>query len=108
MTLCKSCYFADGKTTLNGLRSMQCIETELFGEGHCRWCGAGMERPYTGIDSRLCSHDCSANYYAFVLGDKTAALGSGKRYAAWLQTKENRKRELERGRQRRARHAKSV
>ncbi len=65
--------------------SMECLETVLCGLGRCRWCGKRMENPYTSVDSRLCSEDCSANYYAYVLGDRTAALGSGKRFLAWLQ-----------------------
>ncbi len=62
-----------------------CIETHLFGEERCRWCGSKMEKPYTSIDSRLCSEDCSANYYAHVRGDGIAALGTGKRLLHWLQ-----------------------
>jgi len=64
---------------------MGCIETELFGIGRCRWCGEEMEKPYTSIESRLCSADCSANYMAHVKGDRTAALGTGRRYMLWLQ-----------------------
>jgi hypothetical protein len=44
-----------------------------------------MEKPYTGIGSRLCSDDCEAGYNAHVLGDRTARLGSGKRFLLWLQ-----------------------
>ena len=62
-----------------------CVETHLFGEERCRWCGSKMEKPYTSIDSRLCSEDCSANYYAHVRGDGTAALGTRKRLLHWLQ-----------------------
>lgn len=65
--------------------SVECIETALFGQAHCRWCGAEMEKPYTGIGSRLCSDDCEAGYNAHVLGDRTARLGSGKRFLLWLQ-----------------------
>jgi hypothetical protein len=66
--------------------SVRCIETYLFGTDRCRWCGNSMEkRPYTSIDSRLCSEDCSENYYAHVRGDRTAALGKGKRLLLWLQ-----------------------
>jgi hypothetical protein len=76
--------------------SVACIETHLFsgvtdrhGEmaGHCRWCGAEMVKTYTGIDSRLCSEDCSENYFARVsprTGDGSAALGTGVRLAGWL------------------------
>jgi hypothetical protein len=65
--------------------SMGCIETELFGIGHCRWCGDEIEKPYTSVESRLCSDDCSENYWAHVMGDRSASLGTGKRYLLWLQ-----------------------
>ena len=65
--------------------SIKCIETVLFGQERCRWCGRKMDKPYSSIDSRLCSPDCSEKYYAHVLGDKTARLGSGKRFILWLQ-----------------------
>ena len=68
--------------------SIKCIETVLFGQERCRWCGRKMDKPHSSIDSRLCSPDCSEKYYAHVLGDKTARLGSGKRFMLWL--KENR------------------
>lgn len=65
--------------------SMACVETKLFGQEHCRWCSRKMERPYTGIESRLCGEDCRTNYFAHVLGDYTAGLGNGKRLLLWLQ-----------------------
>ena len=68
--------------------SIKCIETVLFGQERCRWCGRKMDKPHSSIDSRLCSPDCSEKYYAQVMGDKTARLGSGKRFMLWL--KENR------------------
>jgi hypothetical protein len=61
-----------------------CIETDLFGGPHCRWCGTPMTKPYTSIDSRLCSEGCAGNYHAHVLGDGTARLGSGERLLLWL------------------------
>jgi hypothetical protein len=68
--------------------SVDCIECVLFGEGRCRWCGEPMDKPYTSVDSRLCSDDCSESYYAHVLGDRTARLGTGKRLMLWLQRKQ--------------------
>jgi hypothetical protein len=65
--------------------SVICTESELFGLEHCRWCGAHMGKPYTGIGSRLCSEDCEENYNAHVLGDYSAELGSGTRLLLWLQ-----------------------
>lgn len=65
--------------------SMGCIETDLFGKEHCRWCGKEVEKAYMSVESRLCSGDCSAKYRAHVAGDRTAALGTGKRYMLWLQ-----------------------
>jgi hypothetical protein len=44
-----------------------------------------MKKPYSGIGSRLCREDCEANYNAHVLGDHSAAFGSGKRLLLWLQ-----------------------
>jgi len=74
---------------LRGLHcSISCVETVLFGQERCRWCGADMEKPYTGIGSRLCSEDCEENYNARVLGDRSAALGSGKRLLLWLLRKQ--------------------
>jgi predicted nucleic acid-binding Zn ribbon protein len=64
---------------------MVCIESDLFGQAHCRWCGEEIKKPYTSIESRLCSDSCSENYWAHVMGDRTAALGTGTRYLAWLQ-----------------------
>jgi len=61
-----------------------CIETDLVGGPHCRWCGGRMEKPYTSLDSRLCSEGCAESYHAHVLGDRTAILGSGKRLRLWL------------------------
>lgn len=65
--------------------SIGCIESVLFGEGRCRWCGRRTDKPYHSVDSRLCSENCAASYYAHVLGDRTARLGTGKRLALWLQ-----------------------
>jgi hypothetical protein len=62
-----------------------CLEATLLGRGRCRWCGSKMEKTYTSIDSRLCSEDCSANYYAHVVADRTATLGTGVRFIGWLQ-----------------------
>jgi len=71
---------------LSGIHcSIKCIETVLFGHECCRWCGRKMDRPHSSIDSRLCSRDCSEKYYAQVIEDKTARLGSGKRFLLWLQ-----------------------
>lgn len=67
--------------------STACIETALIGGDHCRRCGAEMGNAYTSVDSRLCSEDCSANYYAFVRGDRSAAFGTGKRLRAWMETR---------------------
>jgi hypothetical protein len=67
--------------------SIGCLETELFGVGHCRWCGDAMDKPYTSIDSRLCGDDCSSSYYSHLEGDRTARLGSGKRLQLWIQKK---------------------
>ena len=88
MALCDGCGFFPARYEINKVGrmcGMECIETELFGHGKCRWCGTKMENPYTTIDSRLCSPDCSANYYAHTLGDRGAALGTGKRFVAWMQ-----------------------
>jgi hypothetical protein len=80
------CYAAYSIPRLAGLYcSMSCIETGLFGHQTCRWCGSKMDKPYTTVDSRLCSEDCSANYYAYVMGDRSAAVGTGKRFSLWLQ-----------------------
>jgi hypothetical protein len=68
--------------------SVACIEVHLFGFQACRWCGSKMEKTYTGIDSRLCSEDCSANYYAKAApscGDGSATVGMGRRFMLWLQ-----------------------
>lgn len=65
--------------------SVSCVETTLFSTGRCRWCGNKMDNAYTSVDSRLCSEDCSQSYYAHVLGDRTAALGTGHRFLLWLQ-----------------------
>jgi hypothetical protein len=67
--------------------NMACLETVLFGHGRCRWCGTPMDKAYLGVESRLCSDDCSENYWKHVMGDKSAALGTGKRFAGWLQAK---------------------
>jgi hypothetical protein len=74
--------------------SLLCVETVLFSGSACRWCGRKIEKSYTGIDSRLCSEDCSANYYARVRGDRSARVGSGVRLAAFLQEKATSKRHL--------------
>lgn len=60
-----------------------CLEAHLFGYG-CRWCGVSMEKSYTTVDSRLCSEDCSEGYYAHVIGDRTARVGTGQRFVVWL------------------------
>lgn len=65
--------------------SISCVETALFGLEHCRWCGESMKKTYGELSSRLCGESCTANYRAHVLGNKTAALGTGKRFAVWLQ-----------------------
>ena len=66
--------------------NMACVETALFGIGKCRWCGSNMsERTYTSIESRLCGKDCSASYWDYVKGDRSAALGTGTRYRLWVQ-----------------------
>jgi len=65
--------------------SIKCVETVLFSHERCRWCGRKMDKPHSSIDSRLCSRDCSEKYYAQVLGDKTARLGSGERFLLWLE-----------------------
>jgi hypothetical protein len=44
-----------------------------------------MEKQYTTVDSRLCNETCSENYYKQVMGDRTAALGTGVRFIGWLQ-----------------------
>jgi hypothetical protein len=64
--------------------SIVCIETGVFGGQHCRWCGASMTKPYTSIESRLCSEDCATSYKAHVLGDRTAVVGSSKRLRLWV------------------------
>lgn len=70
---------------LSGIHcSVACVETRLFGDRHCRWCAAEMDTPYTSINSRLCSDDCAENYRAHVVGDRTAALGTGRRLGLWL------------------------
>jgi hypothetical protein len=65
--------------------SVACIEAHLFGTERCRWCGTKMEKQYTTVDSRLCNETCSENYYKQVMGDRTAALGTGVRFIGWLQ-----------------------
>ncbi len=70
--------------------SVACVETALFGQEHCRWCGEEMAGRYMSIESRLCSEDCRTNFWAHVWGDRTAQCGSGKRLAVWLQRKEPR------------------
>jgi hypothetical protein len=89
---CEGCgmsIWSEGGYRVSGLPgihcSIKCMETVLFGHECCRWCGRKMDKPYGSTDSRLCSRDCSGKYYAQVLGDKTARLGSGKRFLLWLQ-----------------------
>jgi hypothetical protein len=66
--------------------NMACVETVLFGHGRCRWCGSDMSaKVYTSIESRLCSEECNSNYWSRVCGERNAALGTGKRFIAWLQ-----------------------
>lgn len=65
--------------------TVECIEAHLFGHESCRWCGSEMLKTYTGVDSRLCSDGCSENYYKHVVGDRTAAVGKGRRLILWLQ-----------------------
>ena len=95
---CAACgLLADGGYRISGFGfncSIVCAETAIFGGEHCRWCGAKMDKPYTGIDSRLCSEDCSANYYARVKGDRSARAGSAVRLSAWLQERTATKRHL--------------
>lgn len=67
--------------------SMKCIESELFGEEHCRWCGKKMHNTYTYVESRLCSEDCRVNYFARVWGNKSAALGTGVRFSSWWENR---------------------
>jgi hypothetical protein len=87
--------------------SVGCAETDLFGGEHCRWCGADMESAYTSIGSRLCSEDCSADHRAYVRGDKSAVVGSGKRLRLWLAAREAAKKTLVRGRHTKNGHAMS-
>lgn len=88
-------------TRLSGAHcSMECLETELVTGDHCRWCGRDMDTPYTTVDSRLCSEDCSENYYSrvrgYVKGEngrpgiRVAALGTGVRLSQWLISKAQR------------------
>jgi hypothetical protein len=91
--------------------SIACVETELFGGSRCRWCGAKVEKAYSSVDSRLCSEDCSANYYAHVApfgSDRSASLGTGKRLALWLVARESAAKTLVRGRPRKNGHAMST
>lgn len=90
---CEGCslpIWSEGDYRMPGVRGLfcriSCVETVLFGTGRCRWCGWKMDGPYTSVDSRLCSSDCSENYYAHVLGSRTAALGTGRRLLVWLQS----------------------
>lgn len=90
---CEGCgtHLSDRAIKIPGLAgvhcSLSCIEAHLFGSESCRWCGFKTEKAYTGIDSRLCSDGCSQSYYQHVVGDRTAALGTGKRFMLWLQRK---------------------
>ena len=45
-----------------------------------------MEKIYASLASRLCSPKCGEKYAAFVIGDATARLGTGKRLLEWLET----------------------
>jgi hypothetical protein len=65
--------------------SLACVETALFESGCCRWCGNTIAKAYTSIESRLCSPVCEESYRKHVLGDRSAALGSGMRFLLWLQ-----------------------
>src|SRR6516164_3468748 len=86
---CGTFTWSDGGYRVPGLPgihcSIKCVETVLFGHERCRWCGCKMDKPHSSIDSRLCSPACSEKYYAQVLGDKTARLGSGERLLLWLE-----------------------
>ena len=86
---CGTSIWSEGGYRVSGLPgihcSIKCVETVLFGHERCRWCGRKMDKPHSSIDSRLCSRDCSEKYYAQVMGDKTARLGSGKRFLLWLE-----------------------
>ena len=86
---CGTSIWSEGGYRVSGLPgihcSIKCIETVLFGQERCRWCGRKTYKPHSSIDSRLCSRDCSEKYYAQVMGDKTARLGSGKRFLLWLE-----------------------
>jgi hypothetical protein len=73
-----------GRTNPDGTGGLACVETALFGTYACRWCGAATDKPYTYVGSRLCSEDCGESYHAHVLGDKSAALGTGRRLALWM------------------------
>ena len=42
-------------------------------------CGHRIGEEYTSK-----AHDCSESYYTHVRGDRTAALGTGKRFLLWL------------------------
>jgi hypothetical protein len=86
---CGDAIWSEGALKVAGIPGLYCgvgcVETYLFGADRCRWCGSNMEdRQYTSIDSRLCSEDCSESYYTYVRGDRTAALGTGKRFLIWL------------------------
>jgi hypothetical protein len=73
---------------LSGMHcSIDCVEIHLFGTDRCRWCGAEMLDTYSTVNGRLCDEECSRNYHAEVLGDKTAAIGTAKRLTLWLTSK---------------------
>jgi predicted nucleic acid-binding Zn ribbon protein len=84
---CEACGLPGARLKVPGLPgrycNIACIETQICGGDHCRWCGGPIEETYTGINSRLCSDDCGANYRAQV--GTTAALGMGVRFLVWLQ-----------------------
>ncbi len=72
-----------------GLAGWHCstgyIEAALLGYPNCGWCGRDLEKCRIRVDDRFCSRACAVNYNAHVLGDRSAALGSGKRLLLWLQ-----------------------
>ncbi len=86
---CGKAIWSEGALRVPGIPglhcSVACIETSLFGTDRCRWCGSDMDKPYTSVDSRLCTEDCSTKYYTHVCGERAAALGTGYRFVRWLQ-----------------------
>ena len=64
---CGDAIWSEGALKVAGIPGLYCgvgcVETYLFGADRRRWCGSNMEdRPYTSVDSRLCSEDCSESY----------------------------------------------